>query len=75
MPKVSKLSSVSKKTKKTKKTKTNKNKKVAKVKAEPKFNKDADTLQGMQDNVTVLENKLKKLKVDSEEFKKTTKEI
>ena len=72
VPKVSKLSSVSKK---TKKTKTNKNKKVAKVKAEPKFNKDADTLQGMQDNVTVLENKLKKLKVDSEEFKKTTKEI
>lgn len=70
VPKVSKLSSGSKK---NKKTKTNKNKKVAK--AEPKFNKDANTLQGMQDNVTVLENKLKTLKVNSEEFKKTTKEI
>ena len=70
VPKVSKPSSGSKK---TKKTKTNKHKKV--IKAEPKFNKDANTLQGMQDNVTVLENKLKTLKVNSEEFKKTTKEI
>ena len=70
VPKVSKPSSGSKK---TKKNKTNKHKKVAK--AEPKFNKDANTLQGMQDNVTVLENKLKTLKVNSEEFKKTTKEI
>lgn len=57
------------------KNKTPKIKKDKVVKAEPIFNKDADTLQGMQDNVTVLENKLKKLKVDSEEFKKTTKEI
>lgn len=57
------------------KNKTPKIKKDKVVKSEPIFNKDADTLQGMQDNVTVLENKLKKLKVDSEEFKKTTKEI
>lgn len=42
VPKVSKPSSGSKK---TKKTKTNKHKKV--IKAEPKFNKDANTLQGM----------------------------
>ena len=70
VPKVSKHSSGSKK---NKKTKTNKHKKD--IKEEPKFNKDANTLQGMQDNVTVLENKLKTLKVNSEEFKKTTKEI
>ncbi len=57
------------------KNKTPKIKKDKVVKSEPIFNKDADTLQGMQDNVTVLENKLKKLKVDSEEFKSTSKEI
>lgn len=57
------------------KNKTPKIKKDKVVKSEPIFNKDADTLQGMQDNVIVLENKLKKLKVDSEEFKSTSKEI
>lgn len=74
VPKVSKPSSGSKKAKKTK-TKKNKTNHKKVTKAEPKFNKDANTLQGMQDNVTVLENKLKTLKVNSEEFKKTTKEI
>lgn len=70
VPKVNKVASGGKV-----KNKTPKIKKDKVVKSEPIFNKDADTLQGMQDNVTVLENKLKKLKVDSEEFKKTTKEI
>lgn len=70
VPKVNKVTSGGKV-----KNKTPKIKKDKVVKSEPIFNKDADTLQGMQDNVTVLENKLKKLKVDSEEFKKTTKEI
>jgi len=69
VPKVSKPSSGSKK---TKKTKTNKHKKV--IKAEPKFNKDANTLQGMQDNVTVLENKLSKVDNDLKNLNLTEEE-
>lgn len=44
-------------------------------KKEPTFNAEANTLQQMQDNVSVLENKLKGLNINSTQFKEVSKEI
>lgn len=57
-------------------TKVDTTEKTEKIdKKEPTFNAAANTIEQIQDNITVLENKLKNLNINSTQFKEVSKEI